>query len=208
MRYLLSAAALLLGTHAYACDCAEPPAPKKALEGAAAVLLAEADKVVVEGDTRIVTFKVDRWWKGGDKAEVTAFTHKDGATCGYRFEKGKKYLVYARMDKNKQLHVSLCSRTRTEKQAEEAGDFKELGEGKKPAVALSELRNRSGLAAAIAEASRMQNRQREMQRVEYARTLQRAYDAWKDNDNRRNQELLDRVPRERRGWEWYYLSKP
>ena len=55
MRYLLTAAALFLGTQAYACDCAEPPAPKKALDGAGAVFLGEAGN-----------------------------THKDGDTCGYR----------------------------------------------------------------------------------------------------------------------------
>lgn len=45
----------------------------------------------------------------------------------------KKYLVYAREEeKQKTLHVSLCSRTRTEKEADQSGDFKELGEGQVP----------------------------------------------------------------------------
>ena len=207
MRFILSVGALLLGIKANACDCAEPPAPKKSLEGSTAVFLAEAVKVEVEGQTRTVTFKVERWWKGGDKQEVIATTHKSGATCGYGFEKGKKYLVYAGAEKDKSLRVSLCSRTRTEKEAEKSGDFKDLGEAKKPIVATAEPRNRSGLAAAIAEASRFQKRQREMQRIEYARTLQRAYEAWMADSNRRNRELLDRIPCEPRGWEWYHLRK-
>jgi hypothetical protein len=207
MRYLLIAASLLFGAPAFACDCAEPPPPKKALEGATAVFLAEAVKVEVEGQTRTVTFKVDRWWKGGDKPEVITTTHKSGATCGYDFEKGKKYMVYAGVEKDKSLRVSLCSRTRTEKEAEKSGDFKDLGEGKKPTVAIAEPRNRSGLAVAIAEASRLQNRQREMQRIEYARTLQRAHEAWMADNNRRNRELLDGIPWEPRGWEWYHLRK-
>lgn len=50
---------------------------------------------------------------------------------------GKKYLVYAGAaeEKNQPLHVSLCSRTRTNEEAEKGGDFKELGEGKAPVPA-------------------------------------------------------------------------
>src|SRR5437879_6296609 len=114
MRFLLTACLLALGpvTELAACSCPGPPPPKKALELSTAVFLGEAVKVEVEGETRTVTFKVDRWWKGGDKQEVDAATHKSGATCGYGFEKGKKYLVYAREEeKQKTLQVSLCSRT-------------------------------------------------------------------------------------------------
>jgi len=205
MRFILSVGALLLGIQANACDCAEPPAPKKAFEGATAVFLAEAVKVEVEGQTRTVTFKVERWWKGGDKQEVIASTHKSGATCGYGFEKGKKYMVYAGAEKDKSLRVSLCSRTRTEKQAEESGDFKDLGEGKKP-VALGEPQKRSGLAAAIVEAGRIQKRLRDRERMEYFQTLLRASEAWQAESNRLNCELLERIPSKPRGWEWYYRS--
>lgn len=205
MRFAIAACVLLMGMNANACDCKEPPEPKKALDAAGAVFLAEADKVVVEGDTRIVTFKVERWWKGGDKAEVTAFTHKDGATCGYRFEKGKKYLVYARMDKDK-IHVSLRSRTRTEKAAEESADFKELGEGKKPTIASNEPRRRSDVGAAIAEAGRIQNSLRDRERMGYIRTLQRVHEAWQTDGNRHIREMLERIPPEPPGWNLRHLS--
>ena len=58
MRFILSVCALLLGMKANACDCAEPPAPKKALEGATAVFLAEAVKVEVEGQTDVLTMGI------------------------------------------------------------------------------------------------------------------------------------------------------
>lgn len=133
MRFLMVVSGLLVGQWLWACDCAPPPAPKKAMEGAAAVFFGEAINVEVEGQTRTVTLKVEKWWKGGEKAEITVTTHKSGATCGYGFEKGKKYLVYAHRDeKQKTLNVSLCSRTRTEKEAEKDGDFKELGAGSAP----------------------------------------------------------------------------
>ena len=116
-----------------ACSCPPPPPPKQAMEDSKAVFLAEVVKVEAEGQERTVTLKVERWWKGGDKVEMVVATAKSGGACGYGFEKGKKYLVYAGAgEKDKPLHVSLCSRTRTEKEAEKSGDFKELGEGKAP----------------------------------------------------------------------------
>ncbi|WP_020473565.1 hypothetical protein [Zavarzinella formosa] len=103
------------------------------MEGSSAVFLAEVVKVETLGQMSTVTLKAERWWKGGESAEITVSTSKSGASCGYGFEKGKKYLVYAHAEpKEKLLHVSLCSRTSTEKEAEKNGDFKELGSGKAP----------------------------------------------------------------------------
>jgi hypothetical protein len=136
MRFSVAACLLFVGfgPDLTACSCAPPPPPKKALEAATAVCLAEVVKIEEAGQERTVTLKVEKWWKGGDKAELVVSTAKNGAVCGYGFQKGGKYLVYARaVDKDKPLHVSLCSRTRTEKQAEMSDDFKELGEGKAPA---------------------------------------------------------------------------
>jgi hypothetical protein len=136
MRSTIAVCVLLIGVSPMvACDCKPPPAPKKAMEAAAAVCLAEVVSIETEGQERTVTLKVEKWWKGGDKAELVVTTHKSGATCGYGFEKGKTYLVYASNagEQNKTLRVSLCSRTRTKEQAEKSDDFKELGEGKAPA---------------------------------------------------------------------------
>jgi hypothetical protein len=134
MRLLVTLSALLTGQWLLACSCPPPPGPKKALEASAAVCLAEVVKIEEAGQERTVSLKVERWWKGGDAAEVVVSTSKSGAACGYGFEKGKKYLVYAgKEERGKTLHVSLCSRTRTEKEAETSGDFKELGAGKAPA---------------------------------------------------------------------------
>lgn len=131
----LATCALLVGvgSAALACSCAPPPEPKKALEQAAAVMLAEVVKIDEGEQTKTVTLKVEKWWKGGDKPELTVSTAKHGATCGYGFQKGGKYLIYAHGgEKGQTLRVSLCSRTRTKDQAEKSGDFKELGEGKAP----------------------------------------------------------------------------
>lgn len=135
MRFCLAVCLSLAGARLDACSCAPPPPPKAALEGAAAVFLGEAVEVSVEDQTRTARLKVGRWWKGGAATEVAVATHKSGATCGYGFEKGKRYLVYAHQEEGqKLLRVSLCSRTRTEAQADKDGDFKALGDGTKPAA--------------------------------------------------------------------------
>ncbi len=116
-----------------ACDCKPAPEPTDAVKAAAAVMLGKAVKLEADpasGGWR-VTLEVERWCKGGEAATVQVVTSKSGAACGYHFGVGNRYLVYAGGDA-KQLFVSLCSRTRTAEQAEKSGDFKELGEGKKP----------------------------------------------------------------------------
>jgi len=135
MRLSVAVCLLIVGSglELSACSCPGPPPPKKALEAATAVCLAEVVKIEEGEQQRMVTLKVEKWWKGGDKAELVVSTGKNGAICGYSFERGKKYLIYAGGgEKDKPLRVSLCSRTRTEKEAEKSGDFKELGEGTAP----------------------------------------------------------------------------
>lgn len=58
----------------------------------------------------IVKFKVAQVWKGEAVTEMTINTSKDSAMCGYSFEVGKKYLVYAN-GKQDRLATSNCSRT-------------------------------------------------------------------------------------------------
>lgn len=132
MRLLFAVCTLIVaGSGLLACDCIPNPPPKKALEASAAVCLAEVVKIEEVDQQKMVTLKVEKWWKGGEKAELVVLTSKSGASCGYHFEKGKTYLVYARAgEKDKPMHVSLCSRTRTKDEADKSGDFKELGEGK------------------------------------------------------------------------------
>ncbi|WP_052640199.1 hypothetical protein [Zavarzinella formosa] len=137
MRFSVAVLLLIIGVagqNLSACSCAAPPPPKAEMEWATAVCLAEVVKLEDDGQYWTVTLKVEKWWKGGESAELTVSTHKSGATCGYGFKKGSRYLVYAGAAmKDKPLPVSLCSRTSTAKEAETNGDFKELGEGKAPA---------------------------------------------------------------------------
>lgn len=57
-----------------------------------------------------VKFKVNKSWKGIKTKEIVLTTGRGGGDCGYRFEVGKKYLVYA-YGKTNELGTGICSRT-------------------------------------------------------------------------------------------------
>jgi hypothetical protein len=116
-----------------ACDCAEPPPPKKSLGFAHAVFTGKCVGTVVEGETLIATFEVDRVWKGEIGTKAVVRTHKSGASCGYGFStKGDAaYFIYAHeVDGKAQLWTNLCTRTNTLADAKQ--DLKDLGDGSKP----------------------------------------------------------------------------
>lgn len=126
--------AALVASDVVACSCAPPPPPKAALEASAAVFSGKVVDVEDIGDfQRAVTIEVASTWKGVKGRKVTVQTAKHGATCGFGFEKGKSYLVYAYETKQgeaKVLSTNLCTRTRALGDAKD--DLTELGEGAKP----------------------------------------------------------------------------
>lgn len=125
---------LLMVASSYACSCAPHPPPKKALEQAAAVFSGTVLKIADAGEhSWAVTFAVTASWKGVEEKEVVVMTGKNDGICGYKFAKGKPYIVYANetvRDKVKHLATGICHRTAP--LAEAAEDLKELGDGKKP----------------------------------------------------------------------------
>jgi len=58
-----------------------------------------------------VKFKVERTWKGSLPEEMTIFTGQGGGDCGFPFEVGTTYLVYAYGDSVATLSTSICRRT-------------------------------------------------------------------------------------------------
>jgi hypothetical protein len=117
---------------ASACSCAPPPPPKQALEQSAAVFSGKVTAIRQEGFTKHVTFEVTSAWKGAPGAKVTIQTAADGATCGYGFKVGDKFLVYCYQNPQDKriLATNIC--TRTKPLAEAAEDLKDLGPGEKP----------------------------------------------------------------------------
>ena len=75
-----------------------------------------------------VKFLVEKVWKGKVSRHVNIFTGRGGGDCGYHFEAGESYLVYA-YGSTEGLSTNICQRT-----APRAGsaDMKYLGKGKRP----------------------------------------------------------------------------
>ncbi|GIP40162.1 hypothetical protein J31TS4_34420 [Paenibacillus sp. J31TS4] len=75
-------------------------------------------KAVARGGTRdsdgmrlrAYTFEVNRVWKGRDDREVKVYSYDRGQdSCGFTFETGQTYLVYASLGQDKLLKTNLCS---------------------------------------------------------------------------------------------------
>jgi hypothetical protein len=133
---------------AYACEVLGQPSVEDAYDNSAAVFsgkVARIQNYTVEnfGDWHLVSFEVDRYWKtaneNSDYDQAILFTSPDGNTCGYEFEVGKSYLVYATKwwhDPN-QLYTGLGYRNQPIEEAQKAGDLVFLGEGMAPTKELS-----------------------------------------------------------------------
>jgi hypothetical protein len=141
----------LLPDCAFACSCAALPGTpqeraREALSGSTAVFSGEVvefekpppDTAMVEGTMltvmgdagreATVTLQASEVWKGPRQQTVTITTEADSSMgCGYPFEEGQEYLVYAT---GKEPSVSLCSETKPLSEAD--ADLEALGEGQKP----------------------------------------------------------------------------
>ena len=63
-----------------------------------------------------------------DEPEVIVYTPAQSSACGYQFEEGQDYLVYAYSRGEDRLTTDTCTRTRKLADAQE--DAKELGNGR------------------------------------------------------------------------------
>jgi len=78
-----------------------------------------------------VRFSVTRRWKGVSSEEVVVRTARDSAACGFAFEVGQDYVVYASAeDEAGTLSTGLCDRTALVADANE--DLEVLGTGEVP----------------------------------------------------------------------------
>ncbi|MCB9601319.1 MAG: hypothetical protein H6720_13380 [Sandaracinus sp.] len=136
---LALAFALLFPTLALACSCMRS-SPTEAAARSTAVFegrvlevtpVQRGDEVTLEGGcldpacneslsetTHQVTtssfairFAVTRQWKGVQSESVVVHTARDSAACGFPFEVGQDYLVYASAEHDGSLSTGLCDRT-------------------------------------------------------------------------------------------------
>ncbi|CAN5645100.1 hypothetical protein BH23GEM6_BH23GEM6_19490 [soil metagenome] len=116
------------------CSCLELPEARVALASAEAVFLGTVtgiDEIVSAraGEAlpgREVTLRIHAAWKGVDEASasVVVRTGHGAGDCGFDFERGTAYLVYAH-DSGEGLSTSICTRTIAARSAQ--SDFEVLG---------------------------------------------------------------------------------
>ena len=102
-----------------ACSCSLP-IPKRTLneqvkierKSSDAIFIGEVLEVKDNKFSFIVKIKVESNWKGDKDAEVTIFTGKGGGDCGYPFQVGESYLIYASKLDNGNLTTNICRRTK------------------------------------------------------------------------------------------------
>lgn len=120
---------------AHACLCAPSGSPTEALAEADAVFAGEVVAIRALGhppyrlssaDPVEVEFRVSRVWKGPRRERLTVETEFSGASCGYEFKKGRKYIVYTWQG----TRTGLCTRTAPAWMA--FADFAALGPGHLP----------------------------------------------------------------------------
>jgi hypothetical protein len=131
----------------YACSCVPPRSPSEEFKESDAVFSGKVvrvyettrkePKIRERVSQRAVIFSVDRTWKGVNESHVVVYTGFDGGDCGYPFEVGKEYLVYAYDDTD--WVTGICSLTKPLSLAQP--DIEMFGKGKPPAkiVAAEEL---------------------------------------------------------------------
>jgi hypothetical protein len=121
---VLAAGWITLGflSKANACSCHVPGPPCEEYWYASAVFIGKVTSIASAAPIKTgehdyhqnqIHFLVEKAFRGIESVEADVFTGRGGGDCGYRFNQGQQYLVYARRnEKDNRLYVSICSRTR------------------------------------------------------------------------------------------------
>ena len=124
---LLALSALAFPTHALACSCVQPPSVPEAVDEATRVFVGSVTEVEnLDGFHQRVTFHVTEHFKGSPVDSVELVTAESGAMCGYPFQEGSTYVVYAHGEAG-DLRTGSCSRTSL---AMQGSDLEKLRAGK------------------------------------------------------------------------------
>src|ERR1700752_2447830 len=114
---------LLAGPIVNACTCGGGGAPCESYGTASAVFAGtvigervskqpkQGDRTEIDWIPRAVKFSVEQAYSGVTGTEVEVYTGRGGGDCGYGFQIGQRYLVYAYRHEDR-LTTSICTRTR------------------------------------------------------------------------------------------------
>lgn len=95
----------------YACSCIMPGTPQEEMVNAEAVFSGKVLEIEEVNYGYDVTLEVLEVWKGVDRSIVQVHTGMGGGDCGFNFEEGKEYVVYASSGEGELLEVYICSLT-------------------------------------------------------------------------------------------------
>jgi len=106
----------LTASDIFACSCypqEDVPVEKQVKNAyikSSTVFVGKVVEVIEKPDVYSIKFRVEKTWNKKFHSEITVLTAKDSAACGYGFQVGKKYLVYANGENNN-LATNICTRT-------------------------------------------------------------------------------------------------
>jgi len=126
----------------FACSCVPPGPPLEELARASAVFRGKVVAIDQLGAVKRINVQVTTVWKGSVTSETLIQTSGDSAACGFPFEVGSEYLIYANATATTSanerpvapLSTYLCSRTQLASRATD--DFGALGPGQAPTPGL------------------------------------------------------------------------
>ncbi len=96
-------------TPIFACSCAMAT-PSEQFDNATTIFVGTVKSISADGWDNIVAFDVHESRKGSSVENVSVTTSQQGASCGFDFEEGEKYIVYA-YDDDGALGTGMCSGT-------------------------------------------------------------------------------------------------
>jgi hypothetical protein len=113
--------------HAYACSCRSETDTQRA-ESADVIFTGRIAEDQIRGQSRTITFAVDRVYKGEAQTRQAVHTHASGASCGLEISGPGPFVVFANRDGTRapDLRANLCGGTR------EGAPSADLGEGYPP----------------------------------------------------------------------------
>lgn len=96
---------------AFACSCASDRSTNEAFDSSEAVFSGEVTRIDADQFGKTAVFHVETVWKGVSEDTVSISTAAHSAACGYEFEEGKSYIVFAYGESDSSLKTNLCSGT-------------------------------------------------------------------------------------------------
>jgi hypothetical protein len=117
---LLTVSLLLMSSSAQACSCVQPGPPAAEFEQFDAVFTGVVTAFTQPSDfDRKATLSLMKVWKGDFNRLDKIYTGPNSAACGYEFQVGKSYVIYAWETDAGHFRTNICTRTARIQDAEE-----------------------------------------------------------------------------------------